>query len=76
MVAPLLGIALDRYDRPSSRSATASRSSAGTSLDDAPADAVWGDAEEPNVLVVLTVTQDRAAPAAGVGGARALPPDA
>jgi len=35
----------------------------GDAFDDAPPDAVWGDAEEPHVLIVLTVAQDRAAPA-------------
>jgi hypothetical protein len=61
VVAPLLGIALDRStaELALGEGLTLVR---GESLDDAPADAVWGDAEEPNVLIVLTATQDRAAP--------------
>ncbi len=61
VVAPLLGIALDRE---TSEIALGEGLALvrGDSLDDAPPDAVWGDAEEPNVLAVLTVAQDRAAP--------------
>jgi hypothetical protein len=60
VVAPLLGIALDR-------STTELALGDGLTLvpgdafEDAPADAVWGDADEPNVLIVLTAAQDRAA---------------
>ena len=50
----------------SCRSATDCRSCAASSLPEAPADAVWGAhtpdgrvGEEPNVLAVLTVTQER-----------------
>ena len=62
VVAPLLGIALD----PDSTEMALGEGLAlvrGDAFDDAPPDAVWGDAEEPHVLIVLTVAQDRAAPA-------------
>ncbi len=61
VIAPLLGVALDpesselRLDEELSLVR-------GETLDDAPSDAVWGDGEEPNVLAVLTVTQERAGP--------------
>jgi hypothetical protein len=62
VVAPLLGIALD----PDSTEVALGEGLAlvrGDAFDDAPPDAVWGDAEEPQVLLVLTIAQDRAAPA-------------
>lgn len=61
VVAPLLGISLDREttELPLGEGLSFIR---GDSLDDAPADAVWGDHEEPNVLIVLRVVHDRAAP--------------
>ena len=61
VVAPLLGIALDRSSTEIALGdgLTLVR---GDALDDAPADAVWGDADEPNVLIVLTAAQDPAAP--------------
>jgi hypothetical protein len=58
VIAPLLGIALD----PESQEVPLGGGLSlvhGAKLPDAPADAVWGDAEEPNVLAVLTVTQER-----------------
>lgn len=60
VIAPLLGIALES-------STTELALGDGLSLmrgdvfPDAPADAVWGNGEEPNVLAVLTVTHDRTA---------------
>jgi hypothetical protein len=70
VVAPLLGIALDR----STTELALGDGLAlvrGNALDDAPADAVWGDAEEPNVVIVLTAAQDRAAvPPVSVARAR------
>ena len=62
VVAPLLGIALDpgTTEVPLGDGLALIR---GDALEDAPADAVWGDAEEPQVLILLTVAQDRAAPA-------------
>ena len=62
VMAPLLGIALD----PDATEVALGDGLAlvrGDLFDDAPPDAVWGDAEEPHVLIVLTVAQDRAAPA-------------
>ena len=59
VIAPLLGVALDsgtmeiRLDDGLSLIR-------GDALPDAPADAVWGDGEEPNVLAVLAVDQERA----------------
>jgi hypothetical protein len=62
VVAPLLGIA---FDRDTTEVALGEGLSLvrGDTFDDAPPDAIWGDAEEPHVLIVLTVAQDRAAPA-------------
>ncbi len=62
VVAPLLGIALDltTTELPLGEGLSLVR---GDAFDDAPADALWGDAEEPNVLIVLTVAQDRSSPA-------------
>jgi hypothetical protein len=60
VIAPLLGLALES-------STTELALGDGLSLmrgdvfGDAPADAVWGNGEEPNVLAVLTVTHDRTA---------------
>ncbi len=62
VVAPLLGIALDR-DTTEVALGDGLSLVRGDTLDDAPPDAVWGDAEEPHVLIVLAVAQDRAAPA-------------
>jgi hypothetical protein len=60
VIAPLLGIALDpnTSELPLGDGLALVR---GETLSDAPAEAVWGDAEEPNVLAVLTVTQERSA---------------
>jgi hypothetical protein len=62
VVAPLLGLALDPETRELAigEGLTLVR---GDVLEDAPPDAVWGDGEEPNVLIVLTAAQDRDAPA-------------
>jgi len=62
VVAPLLGLALDldTTEVPLGDGLSLFR---GDSFGDAPPDAVWGDGEEPHVLIVLTVAQDRAAPA-------------
>ena len=61
VVAPLLGIALDG-DTSEIALGEGLALVRGDALDDAPPDAVWGDAEDPQVLAVLTVAQDRAAP--------------
>ncbi len=62
VVAPLLGIALDP-DTTELALGEGLSLIAGSALEGAPSEAVWTDGEEPNVLLVLTVTQDRAAPA-------------
>jgi hypothetical protein len=62
VVAPLLGIALDADTLEIALGDGLSLMS-GDALDDAPSEAVWSDGEEPNVLLVLAVAQDRAAPA-------------
>jgi hypothetical protein len=59
VIAPLLGVALDsgtmeiRLDEGLSLVR-------GDALPDAPAEAVWGDSDEPNVLALLAVDQERA----------------
>ena len=59
VIAPLLGVALDagtteiRLDENLSLIR-------GDALPEAPADAIWGDGEEPNVLALLVVDQERA----------------
>ncbi len=60
VIAPLLGLALE----PSTRELPLGDGLAlmrGDVFPDAPADAVWGDGEEPHVLAVLTVTHERTA---------------
>jgi hypothetical protein len=60
VIAPLLGVALDH----TSKQVPLGDGLAlvpGEELDDAPPDAVWSDGEDPNVLAVLTVAQDRSA---------------
>jgi hypothetical protein len=60
VITPLLGVALDpeTIELALGQGLSLVR---GDALADAPSDAVWGEGEEPNVLVVLTVAQDRAA---------------
>jgi len=69
VVAPLLGIALDHETNeiPLGEGLSLFR---GDEFADAPPEAVWGDGDEPNVLVALTVAQDRSAPSP-VSAARA-----
>jgi hypothetical protein len=62
VVAPVLGLTLDPQTRELALGDGLSFI-AGDALADAPAEAVWGDGEEPHVLIVLTAAQDRAAPA-------------
>ncbi len=60
VIAPLLGLALE----PSTRELPLGDGLAlvrGDVFSDAPADAVWGDTEEPHVLAVLTVAHERTA---------------
>lgn len=62
VIAPMLGLALD----PATRELPLGEGLSlvpGDALENAPADAVWGDGEEPAVLAVLTVAQDRSVPA-------------
>jgi hypothetical protein len=58
VIAPLLGVALDPGTQALELGDGLSLVG-GDTLQDAPADAVWGDAAEPNVLAVLSVAQDR-----------------
>jgi hypothetical protein len=58
VIAPLLGLALDPQTTELALGEGLSLVQ-GEAFPDAPADAVWSDAEEPNVLVVLTVAQER-----------------
>jgi hypothetical protein len=60
VIAPLLGLALE----PSTRELPLGDGLAlvrGDAFPDAPAEAVWADGEEPNVLALLTVTHERSA---------------
>jgi hypothetical protein len=61
VAAPLLGIALDS-ETGELALGDGLALIRGDALEDAPSDAVWGDGEEPNVLIVLSVAQDRDAP--------------
>jgi hypothetical protein len=60
VIAPVLGVALDPQTTDLQLGEGLSLIK-GDALRDAPPDAVWGDRDEPNVLVVLTVDQERAA---------------
>jgi hypothetical protein len=58
VIAPLLGVALD----PGTTELTLGDGLSlirGDALDDAPAEAVWGDSDEPNVLALLAIDQER-----------------
>jgi hypothetical protein len=59
VVAPLLGIALDHATKELVLGDGLSLVR-GEAIADAPNDAVWGDGDDPNVLAVLMVAQDRA----------------
>jgi hypothetical protein len=69
VVAPLLGIALDAETTEVALGDGLSLVR-GDALDEAPSEAVWGDGEEAHTLIVLTVAQERDAPAP-VSAARA-----
>lgn len=60
VIAPVLGVALDpdTTELPLGHGLSLIR---GDALPDAPAEAVWGDGEEPNVLALLAVDQERSA---------------
>jgi hypothetical protein len=59
VIAPLLGIRLDQATAELSLGDGLSLMR-GETLPDAPADAVWGDRDEPNVLATLSLVQERA----------------
>jgi hypothetical protein len=61
VIAPLLGLALDPHSDEVSLGNGLSLIR-GNALADAPPEVVWGEAEEPNVVAVLTVTQERSVP--------------
>jgi hypothetical protein len=60
VIAPLLGIALESSTKELALGDGLSLMR-GDAVPDAPAEAVWGHGEEPNVLAVLTVAHDRTA---------------
>jgi hypothetical protein len=70
VIAPLLGVALD----PQTTELTLGDGLSlirGDALADAPAEAVWGDGEEPNVLALLAIDQERSdRPAVAIARAR------
>ncbi len=59
VVAPVLGIALDP-DTDELELGEGLSLIRGDALGDAPRDAVWGDSDEPNVLALLAIGQERA----------------
>ncbi len=59
VIAPMLGIALDPESTELELSDGLSLVK-GDAFDDAPVDAVWGEGEDPQVLIVLTGPQERA----------------
>jgi hypothetical protein len=59
VIAPLFGVALDHGTKELALGDGLSLVR-GEALPDAPADAVWSEREEPNLLVVLTVAHERA----------------
>lgn len=61
VLAPLLGLSLDpgTPELPIGDGLSLVR---GETFPDAPADAVWGDSEEPSTLAVLSMSQDRGGP--------------
>ncbi|MGZ4197485.1 MAG: hypothetical protein ACXVFQ_14405 [Solirubrobacteraceae bacterium] len=60
VIAPLLGIALESSTKELALGDGLSLMR-GDAVADAPAEAVWGNGEDPNVLAVLTVAHDRTA---------------
>jgi hypothetical protein len=58
VIAPLLGIALESSTKELALGDGLSLMR-GDAVPDAPAEAIWGNGEEPNVLAVLTVAHDR-----------------
>lgn len=66
VIAPLLGVALDPETGEVPLGDGLSLQS-GDALTDAPSDAVWGECNEPNVLIVLSVAEERRPKAGGPG---------
>jgi hypothetical protein len=62
VIAPVLGIAIDPTT-PEIRLQDGLSLTSGDRVPDAPAEAVWGEVEEPNVLAVLTSSAERTTPA-------------
>jgi len=60
VIAPLLGVALESSTKEIALGDGLSLMR-GDAVPDAPAEAVWGNGDEPNVLAVLTVAHDRTA---------------
>jgi hypothetical protein len=69
VIAPLLGVALDHSTTELALGDGLSLLH-GEALPDAPADAVWTDGEEPNVLAVLTVAGESVRPPVSIARAR------
>jgi hypothetical protein len=70
VIAPILGIGLHQAIR-ELQLGDGLALVPGETITDAPADAVWGEGEQPNVLAVLTVAQERAtAPPVSIARAR------
>jgi hypothetical protein len=69
VIAPLLGIALDPTtgELPLGDGVSLIR---GETLEDAPAEAVWGDGEDPSVLAMLSVAGDSVRPPVSVARSR------
>jgi hypothetical protein len=61
VIAPLLGLALESSTKELALGDGLSLMR-GDAVPDAPAEAIWGNGDEPNVLAVLTVAHDRTAP--------------
>jgi hypothetical protein len=73
VIAPLLGVVLESETDEVPLGDGLSLQS-GDSLTDAPSDAVWGEHEEPNVLIVLTVTDEGGVRPGGAGSSRGTRP--
>jgi hypothetical protein len=69
VIVPLLGIALD-HSTPDLALGDGVSLIRGETLTDAPAEAVWGDGEDPNVLAMLTVSDESVRPAVSIARVR------
>ena len=72
VIAPLLGVALDPGTTEIALGDGLSLQS-GDSLTDAPSDAVWGEHDEPNVLIVLEIEEERSRRSKGAARAGGAP---